>query len=459
MDAERGQPPHIVQALDTTSHLKRRLEPAVLLKKRVDPARASKDSQGLNEGILKLPAELLIYIFELVLSSNSRPILLLRRVNRFWHRLVQSTPVLWATVVIKIPSNWDSHRKCIAYCILCLQNSGDVPLNIKMDCTELKNSKPPSYRQQFAGALQTPGGYAFRKWISGITPFFTPLFILSGQDCTLMRRWRSLELVIDSLWYPDTDTQAWILRSMSQEALLNISIPQLDKIALEYVGDPQKNTGEWSGRSEWRRGSKSEISIKDLGFLRPNATLGNFPTDPTKLTRLDIAIRVSSSTLPYLYRCCNLKILRISINCEGENRPAWFPKAQIRPIHLPKLTLLQLYRNHPHGFLYSLNAPLLERIVFEEPYSLRQVNGFPMFPSLRQMDLPWKRQLAEGLHRSEVDYAREILHEILDASPLLKSFVVSTIFSAQFSRILQSYESEGMSQSSLLYQTYTVCRR
>lgn len=69
------QPPHIVQALDNTSCLKRRLEPATLSKKRfrVDLARDSKDSQALNDGIM-VDKWVIHVAIRWIMHSNQLPI-------------------------------------------------------------------------------------------------------------------------------------------------------------------------------------------------------------------------------------------------------------------------------------------------------------------------------------------------------------------------------------------------
>ncbi|KIM27348.1 hypothetical protein M408DRAFT_24577 [Serendipita vermifera MAFF 305830] len=457
--------------LDDVSQLQRKLEEASALRSTLlaDLMEQQRIYEEDESSVKRLPNELLIDIFELVLFADSQQILTLRLVRRAWYRLVQATHRLWATVTIKVPSEWVALERCINYCTLCIQNSGDAPLDIQLDYMNIKSMEQmdyPSTLTQVTQDLELPNANGIGKWIWGHSymkgirdrasrrSFYTPLVVFAGNDHSRMARWRHFGLAVSIIWEPDMDRPASILERLLYGPYLQGPTPALETFTLTYLNDGVNTAMGWSGKSEWKKPSHAELAIRDLKFTNLVGHFGYFPTNPARMTSLDISLGGFAPTIKYVYGCCNLTELRIRM-LPGEDRLEWSYKLKVPSIHFPKLRLLRLHQKHPHGFLYSLEAPRLEVIIFEDPISLRCVNGFPTLPSFRRMELPWTRKLSVLGPRTELNFATDIFHEIFKASPLLETFIVSGAFSTQFSSILESFESKGVDFSPRCTTPYT----
>ncbi|KAG8819908.1 hypothetical protein FRC17_010302 [Serendipita sp. 399] len=84
------------------------------------------------------PDEILSYIFEGLIDDGSHNLRPLLTVNRRFHRLIMSTPRLWSKIFIHINTCLkDVNSLSTSYVTACLERSGEVLLDIAMNCEDI----------------------------------------------------------------------------------------------------------------------------------------------------------------------------------------------------------------------------------------------------------------------------------------------------------------------------------
>ncbi|KAG8819909.1 hypothetical protein FRC17_010303 [Serendipita sp. 399] len=87
------------------------------------------------------PDEVLGYIFEAIIDDGSHNLHPLLTVNRRFHRLIMSTPRLWSKIFIRINIRLeDVNSLSTSYITTCLERSGEVLLDIVMNCDGIRHT-------------------------------------------------------------------------------------------------------------------------------------------------------------------------------------------------------------------------------------------------------------------------------------------------------------------------------
>lgn len=86
----------------------------------------------------RLPEELLIDIFKVLVEPDPPAIGSIFLVSRYWHHIIQATPSMWSRIAIR-PRSPDEVTKSIQYLHIAVKNSVNLPLDITVDLHYLKH--------------------------------------------------------------------------------------------------------------------------------------------------------------------------------------------------------------------------------------------------------------------------------------------------------------------------------
>ncbi|KAG8795214.1 hypothetical protein FRC17_008167, partial [Serendipita sp. 399] len=120
-----------------------------------------KSASSKHRLIQQLPNELLLYIFMIHnKSEHVRRNAVLMLVCQRWKQLIISTPQLWSRIEIAPHSNMRNLTRCSKLVELCFEASGDRPIDVVLDFTELWN---PYLKPELAVGSYIVGNTAYPR--------------------------------------------------------------------------------------------------------------------------------------------------------------------------------------------------------------------------------------------------------------------------------------------------------
>jgi len=143
---------------------------------------------GPEKPIHRLPEELLVYVFKIIIEYNLLGIGRLLFVSQYWYSVIQNTPSLWSRIRIA-PRISNDVIKYTQYAMVALVNSVDSLLDITIDLRLYTNYLDERGDKVLREFLSEPDEVGFGKIFQ----------ILVGNDGSSMARWRSLRVRIPEL--------------------------------------------------------------------------------------------------------------------------------------------------------------------------------------------------------------------------------------------------------------------
>ncbi|KAG8816232.1 hypothetical protein FRC17_000394, partial [Serendipita sp. 399] len=374
--------------INLTGQLRRRIEEYRSLKTiGLDHREASPVSPAVRQApnvattrvspISKCPDEILGYIFENMVEEGSHKIRPLLTVNKRFHRVVMTNPLLWRKIFLKIDSELQEvNSLSTSYVEACLERSGKILLDIVVDCRSVPS--PDDFMQCYIPNLPYDPtedmedrediddyvryllkGHLKYNYIPGpdleftiykrkLDEAFRALYILAE---TCGHRWRSAEFACSDVYE--------ITCKVTELLLTTCEMANLQALKIDY----QDQDGPTFAETGWS---------KVTGFSITGAVeLCWVPLNFELLTMLEfthsVLYRSTTLNLVILNRCVTLR--ELIMNCEQVNE--WLhgmfdddmfdddmfgddPKSQAVDVdvHLPRLTSLAL-----KGSIHSIAIP------------------------------------------------------------------------------------------------------
>lgn len=361
---------------------------------------------GPQEPIEKLPTELWVDIFEIVVRSRPMHINRLMLVCRSWHQIIISTPLLWSTIHIMVPRMTEKITQCARYCALCVERSSNYPLEISieypaLDTTDIRIERLlQSYATDFSAEVHRsmlskdpPDHWEYtqrRKY----NPFYKveifrclePLDVLTGPAYSVMERWKSFSLLSH-----DTSIQDAPFR----EGIFGGRTPLLEKLELQY---PFEYTEHNDAFGPFRMLNISLYPLRPFPYMPvlKEAILVNIEmqlcmSEINKLGMTNLSIYlVGKDSLHFCFACQNLRSLRIDGSWMAMYRShVWRVPSQSFPLY--HLEYLEVLFTLPREFFQNLIAPSLKTAVFINLSALHYavMDGIALPPSVTRVECRW----------------------------------------------------------------------
>lgn len=397
-----------------------------------------------------LPVEILLSIFYYYRDENTTTRLsLLMRVSRGWRDIVLSSPGLWSRINLAPTGFLTNTTWYYSHISTCLQRSGDLPLDITVDFTQI---------EQITGHLDTtlemllPPGYMFDTYgcgdwgfngayedmirvyhdqfvdilrlLAGLPPSSTFMdYTRLGTDedhiaeisdlqngLTLssrhaFSRWQSLQWTLPSSFPPD------ILPEVC--SLLAYRMPLLRRLSI-------KSDWECKRPIVWPRSDSPRFqALCQLSFNFP-VVLDSISCNPSKLR--DLTIHVDVSSLEAIRRFTSLERLAL-IQVYG------LPSGVVNPspIFLPHLRHLQVDAGIPKSFPLNFHAPSLQKLTLVFDYRVQLVD-LNLLSTVKTLDLAVDGWLRRSSNSKETrPYSSDELNcfaSLLNSCSLLESLRV-----------------------------------
>jgi len=167
--------------------------------------------------IHRLPEELLVYVFQIIVRYSPLSIGRLLFVSRYWYSVIRNMPSLWSRIRIA-PRISNDILKCTQYAMVTLANSTDSLLDITIDLHQYTYWDKRRY-----------GLSPNRSLLELDDVHFTRLFrVLLGNDGSNLARWRSFRV---RLPYPSSQFEPNTAFGRFIEELRH-PIPHLESLSL-----------------------------------------------------------------------------------------------------------------------------------------------------------------------------------------------------------------------------------
>lgn len=340
-----------------------------------------------NGLISVLPTELLVSIFDQTVLSNPRFVSCLMLVCKDWQNLILSTPLLWSTINITIPSDVKRVKLYATYCSTCVERSAGCPLYITLDFTRISIMEGFLSNILFNVCSLIPGSIYLARMVRFLrdtralyewcqAQYLRPLSALSGQ----MTRWKVFNLSADKFWY-----DAPLIKVTLSTSLFLQETPSLEILRLRHLPRHQREYHVIIRRnSPVSRAFPNLSDIRELILENFQAPINVASIDTRKITRICLmAYNVDQYRL--IVSCRNLTRLHFGI---GYSQSIKWRNPGIGPrIEFPSLVHLQVVLFIPPEFWQLLIAPVLRTIVLEDFGALRSFKHITLLESVSKLEL------------------------------------------------------------------------
>lgn len=123
------------------------------------PHRDSAHASRTASSVYRLPEELLVSVFTILIESNPSSIGTLLFVSRYWHSVAATTASIWSKIHSR-PRSLEEVKKDTKYIQTAVKNSSNLPLDVTIDLynLEYKTSPADSYPNQSLAAVEDGQG-------------------------------------------------------------------------------------------------------------------------------------------------------------------------------------------------------------------------------------------------------------------------------------------------------------
>lgn len=313
--------------------------------------------------IARLPREILLLTFKLVIVNNPTDIRYLLFICCDWYQLICGTSHLWSR--IDLCPTWEigDATFLLGYLNSALKYSRALPLNVTVDLTGISRLETAAIETVTSGGLTTVEEIA--KWLQRLgdmkttfPPLKDQLILYSrlfrgviGTKGQHLKRWRSFHL--RAAGAQDTDFSLWEFVEC-----LGWPAPLLESMVIEGLGDLHEQIDPPSRL----RAPKLRTLVADVAN-----PLDFCPEDPTNLEDLRVPFGIDGISRMDLCQFIGLKHLYLSSIPSMAYSPVTDP-----PFSLPFLEQLSIHGHFAESVFYQMELPELKivRLLDSRPMAI-----------------------------------------------------------------------------------------
>jgi hypothetical protein len=357
-------------------------------------------SQGPSGALSVLPTELLVEIFRSILRENPVEIHRLPLVCRAWSLVIQETPQLWTNIRITVPIEPRMVKGCADYCSMVIERSARCPLDISIDYSKLETSRKSLensiearekdlFKPPFTEGLKWPilkrGGGDDPLYKYYIDHYLEPLKRLSGDNFSGLARWRSFELLCESIFY-----SLPLPKAAFNASIFAGSTPLLESLKLSYsstwiLGGEERNYG-----SGWEKNKLSPFpfspNLHEIVLSNVSMPISIHSIDPLKVRRLRMSY-CDMEQFQFTLRCQNLT--RLYMGYASRTQESIQQSLAPGSLLFPHLVHLDLAISVPRWFFSSMVAPLLDSVSFVTDDAFAAIKGMVFPASVTKVECRW----------------------------------------------------------------------
>jgi hypothetical protein len=411
--------------------------------------------------ISKLPTELISEVLDLVITGQPRSISSLMLVCRSWYKAIINTPRLWTSIHVIVPPHLGLIDACVTHCKNAVQRSGQLPLNITLDYSRLRELDTNHEAQIEKRWIAPQFRWSFFRWSSYYLhinssdhPLFRhlcplilkPLITLVGKEDVIMSRWRSFNLIADQTW-PGKLWARWKLtRAVFMTGIMNMPTPVLENLSIQHIDiKTAYNNMEEYHPALWKRRTKTPFpdlsGVTTLSLSNIELPINNIRIDPLRLERLDV-LCCDLNSYQFALRCQNVTTMTIGLHYYVDYEQDDLKNITHLPFH--RLRHLRLSHRPPNFFWKALDAPLLEVLVVLDFFVTHNTMEWAPFPALSRVEFRWPY-----VHRTWDSFLRPLLINLSTKCPSLETLVCTKSSGGPVKRLIKQVKQMGYDFKSL----------
>jgi F-box-like len=318
------------------------------------------DTSKILPPIDRLPVEILCLTFERYLISRHPSIRILLLVCKRWNQIISTTPRLWARIEVgdafELFDFYDLKSR-LPYISACIERSGDALLDVELDMRRLPTREGYIKAEMERVALSLLEDDEIdaaldiinEQSYTAISPFpqlDAAIQLLIGQDCSSLKRWRTLRIQ-----FPH-NTQARVTWEALTGDTTNLTTIHLENVSTHWVVANKLLSFGGVNLSRIQRMSLDEA-----------IPIHHFSVSPKVLQHLKISV---DGTLQSIEKLSSFPLLcTLDLSCQEDYDEDDSPKTPTPSlsIHLPQLKKLVIsgeYFNLKHVGRTKVTRPGIE---------------------------------------------------------------------------------------------------